>query len=165
MAYTITEINQMTQAEFVAALGSVFEDTPSIAEQTWHQRPFVDLPHLHQTMVNIVEQMPEEAQLELIQAHPDLGSSVQMASDSVQEQASVGLDQLSPSEYGQWQQLNTAYRGKFGFPFIMAVTGQTKETILAAFATRVHHTPVVEQQQALLEIGKIAHFRLDKLFT
>jgi 2-oxo-4-hydroxy-4-carboxy-5-ureidoimidazoline decarboxylase len=165
MGYSITEINQITQSEFVNILGSVFEDTSSIAEQAWHQQPFADVTHLHQTMVNIVEQMPEAAQLDLIRAHPDLGSRVQMAPASVQEQTSVGLDRLSPSEYEQFQKLNTTYQAKFGFPFIMAVTGQTKDAILAAFAERLHNAPIYEQQQALLEIGKIARFRLDALLT
>ncbi|MBX2862004.1 MAG: 2-oxo-4-hydroxy-4-carboxy-5-ureidoimidazoline decarboxylase [Leptolyngbyaceae cyanobacterium MAG.088] len=165
MGYRIIDINQMPQAEFVAALGGVFEATPSIAEQVWCQRPFEDLSQLHQAMVTIVEQLPEASQLALIRAHPDLGSRVQMASASVKEQASVGLDRLSPSEYEQFQQLNATYQAKFGFPFIMAVTGQRKETILAVFAQRVCNDPVNERQQALLEIGKIARFRLDMLFA
>ena len=163
MEYTIAEINQMTQPEFVSAFGTVFEDTPSIAEQVWHHRPFHDLANLHQTMITLVAQMSEDAQLTLIRAHPDLGSRVQMAPASVQEQTNVGLDRLSSAEYRQFQHLNTTYQTKFGFPFIMAVKGQTKEAILAAFAKRLEHTAVQEQQQAMLEIGKIARFRLEGL--
>ncbi|MBT9314773.1 2-oxo-4-hydroxy-4-carboxy-5-ureidoimidazoline decarboxylase [Leptothoe spongobia] len=165
MRYTITELNQMTQAEFVAVLGDVFEDTPSIAEQAWHQRPFLNLDNLHQTMVSMVEKMSEDAQLALIRAHPDLGSQVQMAPASVQEQTSVGLDRLSPAEYKQFQTLNTTYQTKFGFPFIMAIKGQAKEAILTAFVKRSKKSLVSEQQQALLEINKIAQFRLNDLIT
>lgn len=165
MAYTIAEINQMTQSEFVTVFGAVFEDTPAIAEQTWYQRPFLDLADLHQTMVALVDQMPATAQLALINAHPDLGSRVHMASASVQEQTSVGLDRLNPSEYQQFQTLNTTYRNKFGFPFIMAVKGQTKETILTAFAQRLQNTSTQEHQQALLEIAKIARLRLNDLLS
>lgn len=163
MAYTITELNQMTQAEFVAALGDVFEHTPKIATQAWHQRPFTDVATLHQTMVALVEQMSEPAQLDLIRAHPDLGSRVHMATASVQEQTSVGLNRLSPSEYEQFQTLNTTYQTKFGFPFIMAIRGQTKDEILAAFTQRLQNTPASEHQRALSEIKKIARFRLDDL--
>ena len=84
MGYRITQMNQMSQAEFVAAFGSVFEDTPSLAEQTWHHCPFTDLAHLHQTMVTLVDQLSPDAQLVLIRAHPDLGSRVHMAPASVQ---------------------------------------------------------------------------------
>lgn len=163
MAYTITELNQMTQAEFVTVLGDVFEHTPSIAKQAWHQRPFADVTNLHQTMVTLVEQMSETAQLDLIRAHPDLGSRVHMAAASIQEQTSVGLNRLRPSEYEQFQTLNTTYQTKFGFPFIMAIRGQTKDEILAAFTQRLQNTPASEHQRALLEIQKIARFRLDDL--
>ncbi|MBE9070174.1 2-oxo-4-hydroxy-4-carboxy-5-ureidoimidazoline decarboxylase [Leptolyngbya cf. ectocarpi LEGE 11479] len=163
MAHTITELNQMTQADFVTTLGDVFEHTPRIAAQAWHQRPFTDVANLHQTMVALVEQMSETAQLDLIRAHPDLGSRVHMAAASVQEQTNVGLNRLKPSEYEQFQTLNTAYQTKFGFPFIMAIKGQTKDEILAAFTQRLQNTPASEHQRALLEIQKIARFRLDDL--
>ena len=163
--HTIAEINQMTCSEFVTAFGAVFEDTPRIAEQTWHQRPFLDSAHLYQIMTTLVEQMSKEAQLTLIRAHPDLGSRVQMAPASVQEQTNVGLDRLNPEEYEQFKMLNNTYQNKFGFPFIMAVKGQTKETILAAFNQRLDNTQSQEQQQALLEITKIARFRLNDLLA
>ena len=67
-----------------------------MAEQAWAARPFNDVSALHQAMVTVVEQMPPAEQLELIQAHPELGSRVQMADASVQEQAGAGLNQLSP---------------------------------------------------------------------
>ena len=165
MGYSISEINQMTQPEFVQAFGEVFEDTPDIAKQVWHQRPFVDLSNLHHAMMALVEQMPEAAQLALIRAHPDLGSRVKMAPASVQEQTSVGLDQLSPQEYERFQTLNSAYQAKFGFPFIMAVKGQTRESILIAFTQRLQNAVSDEQKQALAEIGKIAHFRLSDLMV
>ena len=165
MAYSISDINQMTQTEFVTAFGSVFEDTPILAEQTWHHRPFTNLAHLHQTMVTLVNQLPQAAQLALIRAHPDLGSRVQMAPASVQEQASVGLNNLSPAEYEKFQTLNKSKQTKFGFPFIMAVKGQTKEAILTAFDRRLQNSSARERQQAVLEIAKIACFRLNDLIA
>ncbi|MEM1253042.1 MAG: 2-oxo-4-hydroxy-4-carboxy-5-ureidoimidazoline decarboxylase [Cyanobacteria bacterium P01_H01_bin.21] len=165
MAYSMSDINQMTQTEFVTAFGSVFEDTPSLVEQTWHHRPFTDLAHLHQTMVTLVNQLSQAAQLALLRAHPDLGSRVQMAPASVQEQTSVGLNNLSSAEYKKFQTLNKSYQTKFGFPFIMAVKGQTKEAILTAFDQRLQNFSARERQQALLEIIKIARFRLNDLIA
>lgn len=163
MGYTISEINQMEQSEFVKVFGCVFEDTPIIAEQVWQYRPFADLADLHHAMMTLVEQMSESAQLALIRVHPSLGSRVQMAPASVQEQTSIGLNQLDPQEYERFQTLNNAYQAKFGFPFIMAVKGQSKESILAAFTQRLQNSVSEEQQCALTEIGKIARFRLADL--
>lgn len=163
MTYTIAELNQMDQAAFVAALGAVFEQTPSIAQQAWTHRPFRDVADLHQNMVLVVQSLSPAAQLALIQAHPDLGSKAKMAEASVQEQAGVGLDRLTPAEYDRLTQLNQAYQTKFGFPFIIAVKNHTKESILAAFEQRLQNSVQTELQQALAEISQIAQFRLLEL--
>lgn len=165
MPYTIAELNQMTQSHFVDALGAVFEATPQIAQQVWHQRPFHSVDHLHQSMVAVVQAMPAMAQLALIQAHPDLGSRVRMAPASVKEQAGAGLDQLTPDEYERFQTLNQTYKTRFGFPFIIAVRNHTKASILNAFEQRLTHSSPTEHQQALAEIALIAEFRLNDLVT
>lgn len=155
----------MDQAAFTAALGEVFEDTPAIAAQVWHQRPFATLEALHRQMLEQVEALPPEAQLALIRAHPDLGARVKMAEASVQEQAGAGLNQLTPEECDRILRLNQDYRTKFQFPFIMAVSGQTKESILNTFAQRLENSTAVETQRALQEIGQIAWFRLQAWVT
>ncbi len=163
MPVSLNDLNEMEQDAFVDELGDVFEHTPAIARHAWDQRPFTSIEALHQTMVAIAQQQPPAAQLALIRAHPDLGSKTKMADASVQEQAGVGLDRLSPYDYARFQQLNQAYTEKFGFPFIVAVKGHTKESILQAFEQRLHHAPEVEQQTALAEIAKIVGYRLRSL--
>lgn len=163
MPYTIAELNQLDQESFVIALGAVFEDTPTIAQLTWSYRPFNDREGLHQAMVRIVQGMTPEAKLALIQAHPDLGSKAKMAEASVKEQAGAGLDRLTPEEFERFHSLNTAYKAKFGFPFIIAVKNHTKASILEAFEERLNHSIEAEQAHALLEINQIANFRLQIL--
>jgi 2-oxo-4-hydroxy-4-carboxy-5-ureidoimidazoline decarboxylase len=160
MSYSIAELNQLNQDAFVAAVGHVFEHTPSIAARVWSQRPFQDVTELHQKMVAMMNELNRAEQLSLICAHPDLGSKLKMAEASVKEQAGIGLDRLSPEEYRRFQQLNQAYREKFGFPFIIAVKNHTRESILAAFEQRLLNSQEVERRQALAEIAAIARFRL-----
>ena len=164
-AHTLAALNQMGQSAFTNALGEIFEQTPAIAHQTWSQRPFASVEALHQAMITIMQTLPSDQQLALIRAHPDLGTKAKMAQSSVQEQASVGLDQLAPAEYETFQQLNQAYRDKFQFPFIVAVKEHTQSSILAAFRQRLSHDAATEQQTALAEIAKIAGFRLHDLIT
>lgn len=163
MPYSIAELNQMTQAAFVDALGTVFEDTPAIARDSWNDRPFTSVDDLHQAMVRVVDRLSEDDQLDLICAHPDLGSKAKMAEASVQEQAGVGLDRLSPEEFERFQTLNQQYRERFGFPFIIAVKNHTKTSILQAFEQRLQNDAKTEQQQAIAEITQIARFRLSSL--
>ena len=161
--YTIAQLNQMSQKEFTEALGAIWEETPQIARQAWHNKPFADLNALYQAMVDVVDSMSEAQQLGLIKAHPDLGSKAKMAEASVKEQAGVGLDSLSMSQYQQFQSLNRAYKDKFDFPFIVAVKYHTLESILQEFETRLKNTRKQEKEQALTEISKIARLRLDSL--
>ncbi|MGI0484630.1 2-oxo-4-hydroxy-4-carboxy-5-ureidoimidazoline decarboxylase [Pantanalinema rosaneae CENA516] len=163
MPYSLEQLNQMSQTEFVEVLGAIFEDTPGIAQAVWNQRPFIDRDQLHQQMVEVVQALSPDQQLALIRAHPDLGSKAKMAAASVQEQAGAGLDQLTAAEYDRFQALNQAYREKFGFPFIIAVKNHTKTSILAAFVQRLENSAAQEQQQALSEIAQIANFRLQDI--
>lgn len=163
MPYLITEVNQMSQAEFVNALGAVFENTPNVAYRVWNQRPFANVAELHQRMVALVKSASRDEQLTLIQAHPDLGTKAKMAEASVKEQAGVGLTQLSFEEYNRLQSLNQAYKDKFGFPFIVAVKQHTKDSILATFERRLENSLSQEMEQALTEISQIARFRLLEL--
>ena len=147
------------------ALGAVFEDTPSVAQKAWYKRPFTDVAGLHQSMVDVVEALSPDQQLALIRAHPDLGSKAKMAQASVQEQAGIGLDQLTPDEYDRFGSFNQAYKDKFCFPFIIAVKNHTKTSVLDAFERRLENTVEVEREQALTEILQIAQFRLIEIVT
>jgi 2-oxo-4-hydroxy-4-carboxy-5-ureidoimidazoline decarboxylase len=162
MTLSLPALNHLSQAEFTTALGDIFEHSPLIAEQAWLERPFESVTALHEAMVRVVVALPTAEQLSLICAHPDLGTRAKMAEASVQEQAGAGLDRLTPEEYERFQQLNQAYRDRFGFPFILAVRHHTKESILQTFAERLTHDPATERQQALAEIAQIAWIRLSE---
>lgn len=160
MQYSLTQLNQFDQAAFTAALGDVFEATPAIAAAAWPQRPFTSLHQLHCALVEQVQALSTAEQLALVQAHPDLGSRVQMAAASVQEQARAGLNQLNTAEYEQFQALNQRYQAKFGFPFVMAIANQSKASILSNFAQRLDHSTEQELAEAIAQIIAIAWFRL-----
>ena len=100
----------------------------------------------------------------LIAAHPDLAGKLALAqgltAESMQEQASAGLDRLTPDELAKFTSLNDAYTARFGFPFIMAVKGKSKADILAAFQRRLASDADAETRTALEEIDRIAALRL-----
>ena len=83
-----------------------------------------------------------------------------MTAESTTEQSSAGLDQCSAQEYETLQTLNTKYKDKFGFPFVMAVRESDRVEIIAAFASRLDNSYEVEFETALQEIHKIAWLRL-----
>ena len=83
-----------------------------------------------------------------------------MTDASTSEQSGAGLDSLTVEEFERLQQLNRAYREKFGFPFLFAVKGSTKHDVLAALAARLPATPDEEFAEALRQVFRIAWFRL-----
>ena len=111
-------------------------------------------------MVNQVEAAPAERQLALLRARPDLGTGARISAASAMEQAGAGLDRLTAGEFEHLQRLNSAYREKFGFPFLFAVKGSTKYDILQAFERRLAATPEDERREALRQVYRIAEFRL-----
>ena len=159
--FSIEEVNQMNKEVFVEKVGWVFEHSPWVAEKAWESLPKKSGEELLQTMTAVVKDAEESLQLALLRAHPDLGTRLKISEFSQKEQARVGLDKLSKEEFAEFVSLNKRYVEHFGFPFIMAVKGQSKETILAAMQERVDNTHEKEFLTALNEVYKIAAFRLN----
>jgi 2-oxo-4-hydroxy-4-carboxy-5-ureidoimidazoline decarboxylase len=164
---TLVELNKLPISKFVRTVGPVFEHSPWIAEATWARRPFARVAALHAALCETVRGAGEAKQLALIRAHPDLVGKLacggQLTTESTREQASAGLDRLSPEEIELFQANNAAYQAKFGFPFIVCARLNQKDAILKGFKVRLKNSREQEVQAALEEIGKIARLRLSDL--
>ena len=160
---TIRELNLLDQASFIDALGGIFEDSPWVAERAFQARPFAHPEALNAAMIDQVERATFAERLGLLKAHPDLGARARLSHASAIEQAGAGLDGLTPSEFEQLHRLNTAYRARFGFPFLLAVKGSTKDDVLRALQARMGASPEDEFREALRQVYRIAKFRLEDL--
>jgi len=132
-----------------------------VAEKTAAGRPYSNLGALHQAMVKAVQQAGEGAQLDLLNAHPDLVGKAVLTAESASEQASAGLTNLSLEEVRKFRDWSQAYREKFGFPFIICARLNKKDAILTAFPRRLAQDRRTEITTALEEIAKIARLRLE----
>lgn len=156
----------MSRAVFAELFGDIFEHSPWIAEKAYEAGLTTGqdtAEGLHAAMVHVLSEASREQKLALIRAHPDLAGRLKLAElteDSRSEQSSAGLDSLTEEERDRFLALNDAYKQKFGFPFIMAVKGRTKEEILAAFEERLDHDPEQEFDTAIVQIELIALLRL-----
>jgi len=166
---TLSEINSLSCGEFVRVFGAVFEHSPWIAEMTWAKRPFASAAQLREALCDTVKKSGAEKQLALLRAHPDLVGKLaqesRLTAESTREQASAGLDRLTPDEVEQFQRNNAAYQERFGFPFIICARLNKKEAILAAFPRRLGHPREEEIKTALEEVYKIAELRLRDLIA
>jgi 2-oxo-4-hydroxy-4-carboxy-5-ureidoimidazoline decarboxylase len=163
----LATLNALPKPAFIDTLGTIFEHSPWVAEDAYAAAPFTNLESLHAAMVAVVDQASLDQQLALIRAHPDLAGKAALAgeltAESTSEQKGAGLDRLSPDEYAKFHRLNDAYQAKFGFPFIIAVRGHDRHSILAAFETRLLNDAESERAEALAQIARIAGFRLADL--
>jgi 2-oxo-4-hydroxy-4-carboxy-5-ureidoimidazoline decarboxylase len=164
---TLAQLNALDDDGFIAVVGPIFEASSWIAGAVTAWRPFAGVGALHAAMVDAVRNASREQQTALIAAHPDLAGRVaregRLTPASHSEQAGAGLDRLSDDERARFDRLNAAYRARFGFPFVICVREQTKDSILAAMEQRVMHTREDEIACALCEIEAIARLRLHDL--
>jgi len=173
MSLTIDQINSATHAEAIKLLDGIYEHSPWVADQALAARPFKSLTDLKLQMARVLQAASKDAQIKLIQAHPELAGkamvSQSLTAESSNEQSKAGLTQCTPEEFAVIQQLNADYNAKFGFPFILAVRGPrglglNKQQIIETFSRRLHGHPEFERQECLRNINRIAEIRLNDKF-
>lgn len=169
VTYTLAALNNMNAAEFTHALGAIYEHSPWVAERAAAQRPFPTLEMLRDTMAGVVQSASEAERLKLIQAHPELAGKAavrgELTQESTREQQGAGLDRCSPEEFAQLQELNRRYNDKFGFPFVIAVKGHDRHSILRHFAERLDNAREAEARACIEQIIRIGGFRLAALVS
>lgn len=162
-------LNAASEDDFVSALANMFEHSPWIPRAAFNRAPFASLAELHDALMQALSEMSVERRVPFLRAHPDLANKMQRAegltADSEAEQDGAGLDRLSNEELFLFHKMNRAYQAKFGFPFILCVRRNTKDSILDAFARRLEHSHQEEQETAFSEIRYIAALRLAQLVS
>ncbi|HEV7306917.1 2-oxo-4-hydroxy-4-carboxy-5-ureidoimidazoline decarboxylase [Ensifer sp.] len=155
--------------DFVARFGGVFEHSPWVAERAFDRAAATGLTAgtVHSALCQAFRTALPREKMQVLRAHPDLAGKLAVAgkltADSTAEQASAGLDRLTPEEHQRFTALNDAYTQKFGFPFIIAVKGLTKGQILSAFERRIDNSPEEEFETACVQVEKIARLRLQSM--
>jgi 2-oxo-4-hydroxy-4-carboxy-5-ureidoimidazoline decarboxylase len=161
---SLQELNQADQTKFVSILGGIFEHSPWVAERSYGQRPFALVQDLHTAMAEAVRKADDATQLALIRAHPELAGKAavrgELTEESTREQSGAGLNQCSAEEFATLQKLNADYNDKFGFPFVIAVRGHDRQSIIAHFTRRLSSDRATEMKECLEQIIKIGGFRL-----
>ncbi len=161
---SLRELSAANRADFTRALDGIYEHSPWVAERAWAARPFASAEALRAALAQTVEQAEPAEQLALLRAHPELAGRAAVRGEltelSRQEQGGAGLDRCSPEEFARLTDLNTKYSRRFGFPFIIAVRGHTRASIIEALAQRLANTREQELTEALRQIDRIAAIRL-----
>jgi OHCU decarboxylase len=159
--------SKMDFETFVATFGGVFEHSAWIAERAYQLElgPAHDSSGgLHNALCRIFRSASDAERLGVLNAHPDLAGRLaaakRLTDQSTREQASAGLDALTDGERDRFARLNADYVATFGFPFIIAVKGRSKEQILAEFEARIGSSREIELETACKQVERIALLRL-----
>ncbi|WP_218240638.1 2-oxo-4-hydroxy-4-carboxy-5-ureidoimidazoline decarboxylase [Comamonas fluminis] len=173
MALTLEQLNAADAATATDLLDGLYEHSPWIAAKALEQRPFKSMAHIKHAMAAVLAESSEQAQLDLIRAHPELaGKQMEtntLTAESTNEQKKAGLTNCTPEELAHIRKLNAEYGERFGFPFILAVRGArglglSKAEIISTFERRIFNHPAYEQAEALRNIHRIAEIRLNDKF-
>jgi OHCU decarboxylase len=159
--------SQMEREAFMKRFGGIFEHSAWIAERAFGLElgPAHDSAGgLHNALCRVFRAASETERLGVLNAHPDLAGRLaaakRLTAESASEQASAGLDALTDKERELFSKLNAAYVTTFGFPFIIAVKGKSKEEIMAAFEKRIGNDRATEFDTACRQVERIALLRL-----
>ena len=162
--------SQMTRERFVQCYGGVFEHSAWIADRAWELElgPAHDCATgLHNALARVFRSASPAERMGVLRAHPDLAGKLAQAkrltAASAGEQASAALDALTDAERATFERLNADYTAKHGFPFIIAVRDNTKDSILRAFQARIAQDSATEFATACRQVERIAELRLKDL--
>jgi 2-oxo-4-hydroxy-4-carboxy-5-ureidoimidazoline decarboxylase len=160
------KIDKLSETEFTQVFGNIFENANWIAKTLYEQKPFKNFQDLSKKMIFIFETADDQDKLKILNDHPDLADKTKiglLTSNSNKEQNNAGLDQCTREEFNQFKNLNSEYKNKFGFPFIIAVKGRQKSEILLNFKKRILSNKNDEFSEGVSQVVKIANFRLEEL--
>ena len=159
----VKKINSLDKSEFLSIFGNVFEKSKWISEKVFDKKPFKNLDSFVSEIISIYENSDDKTILEILNLHPELAIEKKLTANSEVEQSKANLKQCTPEEFDEFKKLNTEYKKKFNFPFIIAVKGKNKNEILNYFRERINNSLEEEFLEAKNQVKKIGTFRLEEI--
>jgi 2-oxo-4-hydroxy-4-carboxy--5-ureidoimidazoline (OHCU) decarboxylase len=151
-----------------ATLEALFEGAPRFLDRLERAGPFPSDEVLFHVARDIAHAMPEDEQIELIDAHPRLGAPPgTMSQMSYREQ---GYDRATGTprdiDVGEeLDRLNHAYETKHGFRYCVFVAGRPRQALLPDMSAAIDADRTTELHRALDAVVDIAIDRHGKLTT
>ncbi|XP_076866860.1 2-oxo-4-hydroxy-4-carboxy-5-ureidoimidazoline decarboxylase [Brachyhypopomus gauderio] len=163
----ISDVNALSYEEFVEIFGNVVEKCPIISAAIWTQRPFSSLAEMEAQISEFIDSLPQSGQEGILRCHPDLAGrdlrSGTLTRDSQEEQSEAGMNTLDPLEVSRLGRLNSAYKERFGFPFVICARMNNKAAIMRELVERLGNERTAESKRAIEEVKKICHLRLGNI--
>ena len=157
MARDVATLDALSPDGFAAAAAPWFEGAPRFLARLAAARPFRDESTLFARAAEIALAMPEDEQLELINAHPRLGAPpASVSAASFREQ---GYDRETTAALADLARLNAEYEERFGFRFCVFVNGRSRPELVPILDAALGADREAEVRRALGDIVAIARDR------
>jgi 2-oxo-4-hydroxy-4-carboxy--5-ureidoimidazoline (OHCU) decarboxylase len=151
----------------------LFEGAPRFLARLAAAGPFASDAERFTAAREIAYAMPEDEQVELLDAHPRLGAAPETVSAlSYAEQgydradaAAGGTDPEATTVAIRLEQLNDAYEARFGFRYCVFVAGRSRAALLPGMAAALEADRAAELRRGLDAVIDIAIDRRAKLST
>ena len=147
-------------------LAALFEGAPRFLARLAAAGPFADEVELFTRARAIAHEMPQDEQIELIDAHPRLGAPP--GSVSAMSYTEQGYDRgtgTPPDVAAELERLNDAYEARHGFRYCVFVAGRSREALLPGMTAALDADRDAEIHRALDAVVDIAIDRHAKLTT
>ena len=169
MNSALSHLNGADPREAAGLLEPLVERSPWVAVAAVSERPFVSDEAVAEALVEVILSADLATRRAVFRAHPELAgeeaTAGRMTEASTDEQSRLGLLSLSAGDAGRLANLNAAYRGRFGYPFIVALHRVPDlHALFAGFERRLDANPVEEHITALAEIASVIRRRASLAF-
>jgi 2-oxo-4-hydroxy-4-carboxy-5-ureidoimidazoline decarboxylase len=164
-AVSVARLNAASPDAFVRMLAPAIENAPWICQRVCAARPFDGAPALFRSIADAIRGASRDDQIRLLLGHPELAgreaSEGTMTAASTSEQGRLGLDRLPAAALAALTEGNRAYRGRFGFPYVVALrTRATLGDVFDDLDRRLGQSPEAELATALGEVIEVTRGRL-----
>jgi 2-oxo-4-hydroxy-4-carboxy--5-ureidoimidazoline (OHCU) decarboxylase len=153
-------------------LEALFEGAPRFLDRLEAAGPFASTDLLFHVARDIAHAMPEDEQIELINAHPRLGAPPGTVSAMSYREQGYDRGTGTPASTGttagfdvarELERLNDAYEARHGFRYCVFVAGRSREELLPDMAAALDADRTSELHRALDAVVDIAIDRHAKL--
>jgi 2-oxo-4-hydroxy-4-carboxy-5-ureidoimidazoline decarboxylase len=153
------KLDDASQDEFIAAMTPLFEGGPRFLRRLAAARPFGSPDAMFDRATDIALSMPEDEQVELVDAHPRLGAAPgSVSAMSYVEQGYRSQDGVTDVA-AELERLNDAYEQRFGFRYCVFVAGRSREALLPEMRRALDEDRAAELRRALRAVVDIARDR------
>lgn len=161
----IEDLDRLPPEPAAHLLGPLFEAAPRFLARLVDERPFDDDAALIAAAHDLARALPEDEQIELLDAHPRIGADPATVSEL--SHAEQGYGRAEPPEEPwigeELEALNAAYERVFGFRFVVFVAGRPRSAIVPILEASLRDERVSELRRGLDDVVYIAADRLATL--